>query len=352
MRSSGSCVRPSDFDHDGDLDLFVGGRIIPGRYPHSPESFLLSNNGKGEFSIVTSSVCSQLERIGMVTDAAWVDLNNDKWDDLVVVGEWMPVMVFINQRGKLVDKTFNFIREQTNGFWNTILVNDFDHDGDQDFIVGNHGLNNQIKPSAEKPATLYYDDFDSNNSVDPLLFYYIQDKSYPFQTRDELTDQLPSLKKKFLKYGDYVSAELKDILSPEAIAKAAKLTAYQFETTLFQNDGGTTISLKKLPIELQFSPVFALALMDVNKDGFDDLITGGNLERTRARTGLLKGNNGFIFLGDNKGNFHFVRPDRSGINVTDDVRKIYADHDHLFFVINDGRVRSFSLKAPIGTSAP
>jgi hypothetical protein len=340
MRSSGSCVRPCDFDGDGDIDLFVGGRIVPGRYPEGPESFLLANDGKGNFSVVTLSACAPLKNIGMVTDAAWLDVNNDNQKDLVVVGEWMPVTVFINEQGKLVDKTSDYIPEKTNGFWNTLLVHDFDHDGDFDFIVGNQGLNTQIKPTIEKPAELYYYDFDGNNSTDPLLFHFIKDQSYPFQTRDELIDQLPAFKKKFPKYSDYVTVQLGDILSSEAIEHASKLIAYRFETTYFRNDQGR-FSIQSLPLELQFSPVFALAIMDLNGDGSDDLITGGNLERTRARTGLQKGNNGFIFLGDNQGDFQFVSPAATGINIIDDVRRIVTDAGRVFFVTNNNSVRSF-----------
>jgi hypothetical protein len=262
--------------------------------------------------------------------------------DLIVVGEWMPITIFLNEKGKLVNKTSDFIKEKTNGFWNTILVHDFDHDGDADFIAGNYGLNSQIKPSATKPATMYYYDFDANGSVDPLLFYYVQDQSYPFQTRDELAEQLPAFKKKFPRYADYVNARLEDILSPQAIDSAAKLTAYTLESAFFRNDGGV-FAAHKFPLELQFSPVFAFALMDVNGDGFDDLITGGNLERTRARTGLLKGNNGYVFLGDNKGNFRFVKPTITGVSLTDDVRKIIVAADRVFFGINNGKVKSFKL---------
>ncbi len=279
----------------------------------------------------------------MVTDAAWTDLNSDGNDDLIVVGEWMPVKVFIYANGMLADKSADYFKDKTNGLWNAILVYDFDRDGDKDLIVGNQGLNTQAKPTVAQPATLYYSDFDENGSVDPLLFYYVKGEKYPFPTRDELTEQLPMLKKKFPKYPDYMNARLEDILSPEAIKKAAQLNAYTFATTYFRNDNGI-FNVNKLPIQLQFSPVFALAMKDINNDGIDDLFTGGNLERTRARTGLQKGNNGFVFLSDGKGNFNFLSPSKTGINIPSDVREIIPTDDHIFFIINNGGVRSFKVK--------
>jgi enediyne biosynthesis protein E4 len=350
MRSSGSCVRPNDFDSDGDMDLFVGGRILPGRYPESPESFLLQNDGHGNFSVVTASACPAVKNIGMVSDAAWLDVNNDGQSDLLLVGEWMPVTIFVNRHGKFEDKTLDYMPSKTNGFWNTLLVHDFDHDGDLDFVAGNHGLNTQIKPTIEKPAELYYYDFDGNNSVDPLLFHFITDKSFPFQTRDELIDQLPAFKKKFPLYSDYVNVQLNDILSAEAIEAASKLEAYRFETSYFRNDKGR-FTLRSLPIELQFSPVFSMAVMDIDGDGLEDLITGGNLERTRARTGILKGNNGFVFSGDNRGNFGFISPAVTGINFADDVRKIVVDKDRVFFVTNNGTVKTYRQSRAIGPHA-
>lgn len=268
------------------------------------------------------------------------DVNNDNQIDLIAVGEWMSVTVFINDHGKLKDQSADVIPEKTNGFWNTLLAHDFDHDGDIDFIAGNQGLNTQIKPTPQKPAELYYYDFNGNGSVDPLLFHFIQDRSYPFQTRDELIDQLPAFKKKFPLYSDYVMAQLEDILSPEAIKQASKLTAYCLESTYFRNDNGA-FSIQEMPVELQFSPVFALAVSDLNGDGTEDLLTGGNLERTRARTGLLKGNNGFIFRGNNKGNWQFISPAITGINMAGDVRKIVVDSNRIFVVVNNGQIRSF-----------
>ena len=231
----------------------------------------------------------------------------------------------------------------SNGFWNCLLLHDFDKDGDIDMVVGNYGLNNQIKPSEDRPASLYYYDFDQNSSVDPLLFYYIKDKSYPFPTKDELTEQLPSLKKKYPTYESYVSAQLNTMLPTDMIEKASLLNAYVLETTYFVNDHGV-FRMRTMPIELQFSPVFALAVADVNKDGYDDLITGGNLERTRARTGLLKGNNGFVFLGDNKGSFKLGNPAHVGISISNDVRKIVVNGNTVFYITNNGAVRSFTLE--------
>jgi hypothetical protein len=165
--------------------------LIPGRYPEIPESFILLNDGKGNFSIDKNS---DVRFAGMVTDAVWTDLNSDQQPDLIVVGEWMPVRVFINDKGKLSDRSSDCITEKTEGLWNSILAEDFDRDGDHDFVLGNHGLNSQLKASAEQPASLIYNDFDNNGSVDPIVSYVIIDKSYPYPTRDELTEQLPSFK--------------------------------------------------------------------------------------------------------------------------------------------------------------
>jgi enediyne biosynthesis protein E4 len=340
--SSGSCVAANDIDNDGDLDLFVGGRIIPGRYPESPESFILTNNGKGQFTIATEIVAPGLKKTGMITDAVWLDVNRDNRKDLVLAGEWMSIRVFINENGKLADRSKQYVPEKTEGWWNCILAHDFDQDGDDDLIIGNYGMNNQIKPTAEKPATLYYADFDDNNSIDPLLFSFVQGESYPFATRDELTEHLPSFKKKFVTYASYSDAGLNTVLSPEQLKKAATLTAYCLETIYLQNDGGS-FSRKALPAQLQYAPVFALAAMDVNHDGHMDLVSGGNLSATKARTGTANGNKGFIFLGNGKSEFSFLPTLQSGINLSADVREIMVINNHIILGVNNGRSRLFKL---------
>ena len=346
--SSGSCVRPFDFDEDGDLDLFVGGRIIPGSYPKAPLSYLLENDGKGFFKVVTSSVAPDLQRIGMESDAKWADLNGDGKQDIIVVGEWMGIKVFINENGKLIDKSDEFLDNAYQGWWNTIEVNDLDGDGDMDFIVGNLGMNNQMKASRESPVSMQYADYDDNGSVDPILFYHIQGKSFPYASRDELIAQLPMLKKRFVDYESYSSAVLETIFTEKEQALSKELVATTFETSVFINNANQQFAKMSLPIEAQFSPVYSIAVLDVNGDDILDIILGGNLEKTRVRTGKYTGNNGFVFIGNISGTYHYLNQNNSGLNVSGDVRKIIIDGDRILFGRNNSDVMIYEIKGDIG----
>jgi hypothetical protein len=340
--SSGSCARPADVDNDGDLDLFVGSRIIPGRYPEPPRSDLFINDGAGNFS-VDSTQTTALTGAGMVSDALWVDLDNDGFNDLVVVGEWMPIKVFINEKGKLIDRSEQFVKGKSEGWWNCILSDDFDKDGDADFVVGNHGLNHQMNVTGNEPARLTYADFDNNGSVDPLLTYYIQGEAYPYPTRDELTEQFPSFKKRFRDYKSYSTATLDKVLTQAEIAESKKLVAYRMETSYLRNDNGQ-LTFGEMPIEIQFAPVFAMSSLDVNNDGNMDLITGGNLTGTRARTGTLTGNYGLIFLGDGRGGFAALSARESGLKLSRDVRKMGLSGSTLIVACDNDSVRTFRLR--------
>lgn len=192
--ANGSCVKASDYDGDGDIDLFLGSRSLPGKYPTVPQSFLLENNGKGQFTDVTSRHAKDLQSIGMVTDAQWSDLNKDGKQDLIIVGEFMSITVLMNVNGVFVDETENSGLENTEGWYNTIEKGDFDNDGDEDFIVGNFGLNSQLKASLEEPVQLYSKDFDSNGSLDPILTSYNMGESYPIFSKDDLVGQLSASK--------------------------------------------------------------------------------------------------------------------------------------------------------------
>ena len=344
MAFSKSCVKAADIDGDGDMDLFIGGRVIPGKYPLSPGSRILLNNGKGSFTDATSSVAPALLKAGMVTDAVWVDVNGDKKPDLVVVGEYMPVIVFINHNGKLTDESAKYIPFESSGWWNTIYAADMDGDGDQDLVIGNMGLNTQFHASSKEPVSLYYKDFDGNGSVDPVFCYYIDGKSYPAISRDDLTDQLPFLKKKFLKYSDYSNATITDLFTPEQLKDAGLLKASEMRTLYLENKANTGFGLHDLPVEAQFAPVYSITSADVNKDGKKDLILAGNNAWTRIRYGRYEANHGTILLGDGKGNFKFMPPAQSGLTVRGDVRSMEYISPYLFFGINNQPAKVFSLK--------
>ncbi len=340
--SSGSCVRPSDIDNDGDIDLFVGGRLVPGRYPKIPESYILTNDGKGNF-LPDTVISKPIRNVGMVTDAQWVDLNNDKFQDLVIVGEWMPVKVFINTKGRLMDRSSEFVEDHTEGFWNTIVANDFDKDGDIDLVAGNYGMNSQMKPSADHPMEMYYADYDNNGSIDPILDYFILDASYPYASRDELTEQLPSFKKRFVDYKSYATAKIDAVLNGEEIKKSTILKAYTLKTCLFRNNSGKFIA-ESLPIEFQFAPVYSMLAKDVNGDGNMDLIAGGNLTTTRARTGKLTGNCGIVALNNGKGKFTVLTPSQSGLHLNVDVRHLIMFNDVLMAGINNQQVLTYRMR--------
>lgn len=343
MRFSKGCVKPGDIDGDGDIDLFVGGRVVPGQYPVSPPSKILLNDGKGHFTDATSEICPAIAHTGMVTDAAWVDVNGDKVKDLLVVGEWMPVRVFVNSGGKLVDRSPEFIHFSSTGWWNRVLTADFDNDGDDDIVLGNTGLNTQFHVKPRQPFTLYFNDFDKNGSVDPVLCYYINDTACPAASRDDLTAQLPMLKKKFLQYSSYANAGIGDLFTGEQLKDAQVLHAETMQTVFLQNDNGKGLTEKKLPQEIQYAPIYALRAMDINHDGKPDLVAAGNQSWTRIKFGRYRANHGMAFLGNGKNEFVYVPQPQSGLNIREDVRNaVVLNGDRIVFGVNDGALRLYT----------
>ena len=343
-----SCVRPADVDGDGDTDVFVGGRVIPGKYPETPNSYLLLNDGKGNFADKTALFAPGLQNTGMVTDAIWVDLNNDKQKDIIIVGEWMPIKVFINEKGNLTDKTNMYFNSAVSGWWNRIYADDFDKDGDLDFIAGNRGLNTQVKVSPEQPCTMFYKDFDNNGSIDGIMCYYIQGKSYPAMSRDEIVEQMPVLRKKFNDYASYSTATINDFFSGNELSTAKKLVADKMATCYIENKGNGKFEIRELPLQAQFSPVYAINSLDANKDGNQDLLLAGNFEKTRVSIGKFDANHGMLFLGDGKGNFNYSPQAESGLSVKGDVRDIQIINikgkSTVLFSISDKPVVSYSLQ--------
>ncbi len=315
--SSKSCVRPCDYDGDGDIDLFVGGRVVPGQYPQTPTSFLLTNDGKGHFTITSAP----FDHIGMVTDAQWIDLNGDGRKDLIICGEFMPVMVYLNTTSGFVDKTADYFGPggAKPGFWNTLTLADIDGDGKPDLIAGNLGLNSCIKLSPKEPAELFYADFDHNGSIDPFFNFYIQGVSYPFVSRDELNEQMYPMRKKFSSYKDYSNATMKDIFSKDELEKAGKLSATEEHTMCWLNKGDHFVPVD-LPLQAQFAPVTQILAADFDKDGHTDLLLLGNHSDNRLKIGSIDANYGCLLKGDGKGSFRYVSQPASGLSVKGDVK--------------------------------
>lgn len=322
MFSSSACVKAGDVDGDGDIDLFVGGRVVPGKYPLAPRSYVLINDGKGNYKDETAAVSPALKNIGMVTDALFTDINKDGKSDLIVVGEWMPIKVFINQAGKLTDASATYIKFASTGWWNRITEEDPDGDGDKDLVIGNCGLNTQFKTSDKEPMSIYYKDFDGNGSIDPLLCYYIGGVSYPAASRDDVTDQLPILKKKFLEYKTYATATINDMFTPEQLKDAAVLKAEMMQTVYLENKGSEGFVQHALPLEAQYAPVYGISFIDANQDGKKDLLLAGNNMWTRIKFGRYSANHGVLLTGDGKGNFTYLPQYESGLQLKGDVRSL------------------------------
>ncbi|WP_415160212.1 VCBS repeat-containing protein [Parafilimonas sp.] len=318
---SKSCVRPCDYDNDGDLDLFVGGRVIPGQYPAAPESFLLQNNGKGYFTKIKVSFA----KAGMVTDAQWIDLNNDGRKDLIICGEMMPVEAYINSANDFTDATATYFPGSNNGFWNTLAVADINGDGKDDIIAGNLGLNSQIRASADEPAKMYYADFDGDGNPDPIFNFYIQGKSYPFVSRDELNNQITAMRKKFTTYRDYASATITDIFSPDEISKADSLMVNELHTCTFINTDGKFIKTA-LPSQAQFTYISKIIADDFDKDGKTDLLLLGNHSDNRLKLGAVDASYGTLLKGDGKGSFTYIPQTRSGMCIKGDVKSALMMH--------------------------
>ena len=347
MHTSSACVRVADVNGDGFPDLFVGGRVIPGRYPEVPDSYLLINDGKGHFRNDIGVLAPDLQKIGMVTDAAWVDLNNDGKKDLIVVGEWMPISVFINSNGHLTNKTADYFDKNYSGWWNKLLVADINKDGKPDIVAGNFGLNSQCRVSDKEPADMYYKDFDNNGTVDPILCFYIQHKSYPFVTRDEMINQIPMIHTRFPTFKSYADATINDIFTAGEMEGAKHLQANDLSTSLFLSGSDGKFHKKTLPLQVQFSPVFTITELDYNKDGNPDLLLCGNIKHARIRFGKSDANYGILLKGDGKGNFTYVNQRESGFHIRGDVRSVIQLNNNLVFGINQDSIKVYKLEKPL-----
>jgi hypothetical protein len=319
---SGSRVVAADYDRDGDVDLFIGGRVVPGSYGIDPRSTLLQNDGRGRFTDVTEKLAPGLARIGMVTDALWTDVTGDGRVDLLVVGDWMPVTAFRNAAGGKLEKTEIRGLEHSEGWWNRIIAGDFNRDGRTDFIIGNLGLNTRLRASDAEPVTMYVKDFDRNGYSEQILSCYMEGTSYPIALRDDLIKALPYLKSRYLAYKDYAQQTVTDIFSPEDLSGAVLKQARTFATVMARNDGNGSFTLVPLPIEAQTTAIYGIHAADYDRDGALDVLLAGNFDGVKPEIGRMDAGYGLFLRGDGKGGFAPQRATESGFFVPGQARDI------------------------------
>lgn len=319
---STSVVKAADYDGDGDMDLFVGARVSPLLYGQPKNGYILNNDGAGNFRDITLELAPALLDMGMITDAVWTDINNDNTPDLVVVGEWMPVRVFLNINGQLVDHTAQSGFDLSNGWINTIASGDFNNDGLTDLVTGNHGLNSRFKASGEEPVSMYINDYDRNGTVEQILTRYDEGRELPLVLRTDLVMQIPSLKKKYLRFESYKGQTISDIFTADQLEKALVLKAYDFSTAVWLNTGNGSFKKVDLPAMAQLSPVYSILVEDFDGDGNNDLFLGGNQYKAKPETGIYDASYGLVLKGNGKGEFTPLTPLESGVLVKGQIRAL------------------------------
>ncbi len=354
VKTIAGCVSAGDYDGDGDMDLFIGGRVSK-NYPTPPRSFILENN-KGVFTDVTVKVCPALQTPGMITSAVWADFDNDKQVDLIIAGEWMPVRFFKNNHSVLQEVTTATGLTRMNGMWRSLIAADIDNDGDPDLIAGNLGLNCDYNVSAAEPMQLFATDLDGNGSIDPVFFYYIKEKngkkySVPGIGRSQFSDQVPAIKKQFLLYKDYAHASFNEIFKGKTKDNLLQLHCEETRSCYFENIGNGKFIKHPLPIEAQFAPVNAIICDDLDGDGFKDLLLAGNEYQEEVITGRYDASYGCFLRGSSKKVFTPVSPVKSGFILKGDVKDMAIIRSSngeklILAAVNNDSLRVFRIARP------
>lgn len=346
IRVSGSCVKPYDFDGDGDLDLFIGGRHTPWSYPLPCSSFLLENDA-GKYTNVTYQKAKVLNQIGMVTDAHWGDLNGDDLPDLMVVGEWMHPQILIQEEGNFKDLTEELIPDNYVGWWNRIAATDIDNDGDLDFVLGNLGTNYKYQASPLQPFHIYGSDFDGNGSSDIVLGYFNSNTLFPVRGRQCSSQQIPDIAQKFPTYDAFARASIEEVYG-EQLEEAVHYEATKFASCLLIKDDNGKYRLKELPNEAQIAPINGIICKDFDQDGHVDILAAGNLYVSEVETGNADAGQGILLKGNGQGDFSPAPFVQSGLYLTGDVKDLQllksGNEEWVVATNNNGKVQTLVQK--------
>lgn len=353
------CVRAADFDNDGDLDLFIAGRVDPWNYPKPASSYIYRNdskNGKARFTDVTSTVAKSMNKVGLVCDAVWTDFNNDGWQDLVVTGEWMPILFYKNNKGTFEDVSQASHISDKKGWWTSIVPGDFDNDGDIDYVVGNLGLNSFYRASEKYPVSIYGKDFDNNGNYDAIPTLYLPvsqedttKKEFPVHVRDDMTKQMISFRSKFQNYKSYATSTFDKMLTPEEMKGVLKLQVNDFSNSYIRNDGNGIFTIAPMPLATQYSCMNGMVAEDFDGDGNLDLLITGNDYGTEVSVGRYDACNGLFLKGDGKGGFKPLTILQSGWFVPGNAKalvKLRSNNNKCLLVAsqNKGNLKAFELK--------
>lgn len=343
LGTSTGAVASEDIDRDGDLDLFVGERAKIGYYGAACSGFILVNDGHGRFSDQTTNICAELKNIGLITDAIFADLNQDKVNELIVVGEFMNITVFENNKGKFVKIPFD---DQNKGWWNVIKAVDVDNDGDLDLVAANHGLNSRFKATSDYPIRLLFNDFDKNGDAEGVMLKMRENKKfYPYALRHNLMMRMPILKKKFPNFESFKDADLDIIFSKDQLDGAFSMEINELRSCVFVNEGNFKFRKIALPSSVQLSPMYAICNVDINLDGFQDLVMGGNLYGVQPEMGRYDASYGSILINDKKGNFTDQSFDYR-FSIIGEIRSIDYINDELHIFRNNDSVINYKINSP------